>query len=208
MECSVARRMARCRDGADAWNDFGVPLVLFQFVFQEWEHRLKSFGQAMLPFRELGEDALIHPELKLGTWHVNHGVRESRRVVWSLAHKPENMVRMEMRNDHLRDLFRLDSGCRHIGDHRSGCRLKLTARAGVEENRFVAEFDQSDVERNGQNFIRDPRCSQRRLGFLNGHVLDKLWIMRFLPNAIVQDEPVDLTELERAEALASLRSLL
>src|SRR6266404_3875747 len=194
MECSVARRMARCRDGADAWNDFGVPLVLFQFVFEEWEHRLKSFGQAMLPFRELCEDALIHPELKLGAWHVNHGVRESRRVVRSLAHKPENMVWMEMRNDHPRDLFRLDSGCRHIGDHRSGCRLKLTACAGVEENRFVAELDQSDVERNGHDFIRDSRGSERRLGFLNGRVLDKPGVVRFLPYAVVQDEPLDLAE--------------
>src|SRR6266478_10248910 len=139
MECSVARRMARCRDGADAWNNFGVPLVLFQFVFQEWEHRPKSFGQAMLLFRELGEDALIHPELKLVARHVNHGVRESRRVVWSLAHKPENMVRMEMRNDHPRDLFRFDTGCRHIGDHRAGRGLKLTTGAGVEEDRLVAE---------------------------------------------------------------------
>src|SRR5712671_61113 len=208
MECSVARRMARCRDGADAWNEFGVALVLFQFVLQEWEHRLKSFGQAMLPFRELGEDALIHPELKLGTWHVNHGVRESRRVVWSLAHKPENMVRMEMRNDHLRDPFRLDTGCRHIGDHRSGCRLKLTARAGVEENRFVAELDQSDVERNRHDFICDPSGSECDLGFLNGHVLDKSGIVRLLPNAIIQDQPLDRTELERPKALAGLRSLL
>src|SRR5467141_449229 len=208
MECGVARRMARCRDGADAWNDFGVPLVLFQFVFEEWEHRLKSFGQAMLPFRELGEDALIHPELNLGAWHVNYGVRESRRVVWSFAHKPENMVRMEMRNDHPRDLFRLDTGCRHISDHRSGCRLKLTARAGVEENRFVAELEQGYVERNGHDFIRDPRGSQCGLGFLNGHVRDKRRIVGFLPNAIVQDEPLDLTELELPEALAGFRSLL
>src|SRR5437762_10140926 len=133
MECSVTRGMARCRDSADAWNDFGVPLVLSQFVFQQWKHRLKSPGQAMLPFRELGEDTLIHPELKLVAWDVNHGVRESRRVVWSSPHKPENVVRMEMRNEHPRDLFRLDAGCRHIGDHRSGCWLKLTASTGVEE---------------------------------------------------------------------------
>src|SRR6266481_5267398 len=208
MECSVARRMARCRDGADAWNDFGVPLVLFQFVFQEWEHRLKSFGQAMQPFRELGEDALIHPELKLGAWHVNHGVRESRRVVWSLAHKPEDMVRMEMRNDHPRDLFRLDSRCSHIGDHRSGRWLKLTARAGVEEHRFVAELDQSYVERNRHNFIRDPRGRQRGHGFLNRRVLDERRIVGLLPNAIVQDETLDFIELERPEALAGFRSLL
>jgi len=69
-----------------------------------------------------------------------------------------------MRNDHPCDLFRLDSGCLHIGDHRSGCRLKLTAGASVEENRFVAELHQSDVERNWHEFIRDPRGSQRRLG--------------------------------------------
>src|SRR6267154_556237 len=162
----------------------------------------------MLLFRELGEDALIHPELELVAWHVNHGVRESRRVVWSLAHKSKDMVRVEMRNDHLRDLFRLDTGCRHIGDHRSGGRLKLTARAGVEENRFVAELDQSDVERNGHDFIRDTRGSQRRLGFLNGRVLDKPGVVRFLPYAVVQDEPLDLAELERAEAFASLRPLL
>src|SRR5229473_1282541 len=202
MECSVARRMARCRDGADAWNDFGVPLVLFQLVFQEWKHRLKSLGQAMLLFRELGKDALIHPELELVGGHVNHRVPKSRRVVWSLAHKPKDMVRMEMRNDHPRDLFRLDTGCSHIGDHRSSRRLKLTTRAGVEENRFVAELDQRDVERNGHDFIRDPRGSQRSLGFLNGSVLDKPGVVRLLPNAIVQDEPLNLTELERAEALA------
>src|SRR6266436_1912487 len=100
----------------------------------------------MLLFRELGEDALIHPELILVAWHVNHGVRESRCVVRGPAHKSKDMVRMEMRNDHPRDLFRLDTGGRHIGDHRSGCRLKLTTRAGVEENRFFAELEQSDVE--------------------------------------------------------------
>src|SRR5882757_3805476 len=162
----------------------------------------------MLLLRKLGEDALIHPELILVAWHVNHGVRENRYVVRGLAHKPKDMIRMEMRNDHPRDLFRLDYGCRHIGDHRSGCRLKLTARAGVEKHRFVAELDQSDVERNGHDFIRDPRGSQRSLGFLNGCVLDKPRIVRFLPNTIVQDEALDLTEFERPEALASFRSLL
>src|SRR6266446_2542649 len=115
MECSMARRMAWRRDRADARNNLRIPLVLFQLVLQQWEHRLKSFGQAMLPFRELDEDALVHPELELVAWHVNHGVRESRRVVWSLAHKSKDMVRVEMRKDHARDLFRLDSGCRHIG---------------------------------------------------------------------------------------------
>src|ERR1700676_5650819 len=102
MECSVAWRMAWCCDGADAGNNLGGPLVLFQFVFQEREHRLKPFGQAMLLFRELGEDALIHPELVLVAWHVNHGVRENRCVVRGLAHKPKDMVRVEMRNDHSR----------------------------------------------------------------------------------------------------------
>src|SRR5882724_1773451 len=99
MECRMARCMARCGDGADARDNFGIPLVLFQLVFQEWEHRLKSFRQAMLPFGELGEDALIHPELILVAWHVNHGVRENRCIVGGLAHKPKDMVRMEMRND-------------------------------------------------------------------------------------------------------------
>src|SRR6267378_7184785 len=144
MKCGVARCMARCRDGADARNNFGVPLVLLQLVFQEGEHRLKPLGQAMLLFRELGEDALIHPELILVAWYVNHGVRESWFVVRGLAHQPKDMVRMEMRNDYPRDLFRFDTGCRHIGDHRAGCWLKLTARAGVEENRFFADLDQSD----------------------------------------------------------------
>src|SRR5258705_12799047 len=102
MECCMARRMTRCRNGTDARNNFCIPLVLFQFVFQEGEHRLKSFGQAMLLFRELGEDALIHPELELVAWHVNHGVRESWCVVGGLAHEPKDMVRMEMRNDHPR----------------------------------------------------------------------------------------------------------
>src|SRR5712672_642509 len=99
MECSVARRMARCRDGADARNNFGIPLVLFPLVFQEWKHRLQSFGWAMLLLRKRGEDALIHPELILVAWHVNHGVRENRYVVRGLAHKPKDMIRMEMRND-------------------------------------------------------------------------------------------------------------
>jgi hypothetical protein len=149
---------------------------------------------------------LAHPELELGAWHVNRGVGKDRCVVWGLAHKPKDMVRMEMRNDHARDLRRLDAGRSHIGDHRSGRGLKLTTRAGVEENRFVAELEQRYVERNGHDFIRDSHGSQCRLGFLNGHVLDKRRIVRFLPNAIVQDEALDLTELERSEALASLRS--
>src|SRR6267142_4886086 len=131
MKRSVARRMARCRDGADARNNFSFPFVLFQLVFQEWEHRLKPFGQAMLLFRELGEDALIHPELVLVAWYVNHGVRESWFVVRGLAHQPKDMVRMEMRNDYPRDLFRFDTGCRHIGDQRAGRWLQPTARAGA-----------------------------------------------------------------------------
>jgi hypothetical protein len=55
------------------------------------------------------------------------------------------MVRVEMRNDHSGDLFQLDSGCRHIGDHRSGSRLKLTVPADVEENRFGGRSDQPNA---------------------------------------------------------------
>src|SRR5712664_1560213 len=157
---------------------------------------------------EPGENGRVHPELELSAWHINRGVRKDRCVIRGLAHKSKDMVRMEMRNDHPRDLRRLDSGCSHIGDHRSGRRLKLTTRAGVEENRFVAELEQSYVKRNWHDFIRDPRGSQCGLSFLNGHVLDELGIVRFLPNAIVQDEPVDLIELEWPEALAGFRSLL
>jgi hypothetical protein len=91
------------------------------------------------------------------------------------------------------DLRRLDAGCSHIGDHRSSRRLKLTTRPGVEENRFVAELEQSYIERNRHDFIGDPRGSQCGFGFLNGHILDKRRIVRFFPNAIVQDEPIDLT---------------
>src|SRR5580692_8101802 len=106
----------RC-NRTDARNNFGIPFILFQFIFQEWEHRLKSFGQAMLLFGELSEDALIHPKRELGARHVNRGVRKDRYVVRGLAHKPKDMVWVEMRNDHLRDLRRLDASRGHIGDH-------------------------------------------------------------------------------------------
>src|SRR5258705_9194462 len=162
----------------------------------------------MLLLGKLGENAGVHPELELVAGHVNRGVGEGWCVVRGLAHKPEDMVRMEMRNDYLCDLRRLDAGCGHIGDHRSSRRLKLTTRAGVEENRFVAELEQSYVERNGHDFIRDPGSSQCGLGFLDGHVRDKRGIVRFLPNAVVQDEAVVLAELERPEAFAGFRSLL
>src|SRR5258705_5781994 len=148
----------------------------------------------MLALGELGENGRVHPELELGTWHVDRGVGKYRCVVRGLTHEPKDMVRMEMRDDHPCDLLRLNAGCSHIGDHRSGRRLKLTTRAGVEENRFVTELDQSYVKRNGHDFIRDPSGSQCRLGFLNGHVRDERRIVRFLPNAIVQDETLDLIE--------------
>src|SRR6267154_5050692 len=110
----------------------------------------------MPAFGEPGENGRIHPELELGTWHVNRSVGKDRCVVRGLAHKSKDMVRMEMRNDYPRDLRRLDAGCRHIGDHRSGRRLKLTTGAGVEENRFVAELEQSYIKWNGHDFVRYP----------------------------------------------------
>src|SRR5580693_9885048 len=100
----------------------------------------------MSAFGELGENARVHPELKLGAWHVNRGVGKDRCVVRGLAHKPKDMIRTEMRHDHPRDLRRLDAGCSHIGDHRSGRRLKLTTRADIEENRVVAELEQGYVK--------------------------------------------------------------
>src|SRR5713226_7003920 len=157
---------------------------------------------------EPGENGRVHPELELGARHIDSGVRKDRCVVRGLAHKSEDMVWMEMRNDYPRNLCGLDSGCSHIGDHGSGRRLKLTTRAGVEENRVVAELDQSYVKRNGHDFIRNPSGSQCGLGFLNGHVRDERRIMRFLPNAIVQDATLDLVELEWPEPLAGFRSLL
>jgi hypothetical protein len=51
--------------------------VPFQLVFEQREHRLKPFGQAMLLFWELGEGALIHPELVRVAWHVNRSVRKT-----------------------------------------------------------------------------------------------------------------------------------
>src|SRR4029077_15783063 len=203
----MAWRMAWCRDGVDARNNLGIPLVLLQLVLEEWEHRLKPLRQAMLLFGQFSENARIHPEVELVAGHVNRGLGEDRRIVGGLAHEPEDMVRMEMRNNYPRNLLRPDAVCSHICDHRSRRGLKLTTRAGVEENRFFAEFEQGYVERNRHDVISGPRGGQCSLGFLNGNTSNKGRIVRLFPNAIVQDEPVILAQLERPEALTGFRSL-
>jgi hypothetical protein len=150
----------------------------------------------------------LHPPFQLDSRNDDLRLRERLRI-GVLCHQPEDMIRVEMRDDDGLDVFCVEARGSHALREQPCFRTPgLSATSPrIDKHEPPAGSDCEHGKRYREKRIRQTAGLELCLGLLDGDTLDEVLILRLLPDAVIKREHLDVADLVLLEARAG-RDLL
>ncbi len=163
----------------------------FRFTFDQpeilpvGEDRLNAGAERLARLGQLLHAPRFGPPTVLGGTNDQFSVGIVGGVS-AFLHQAEDVVGMEVRDQHGADLGGIDPGALQIIGQADRGRLPLTdAGAGIDHDQPIADLQHNDGQGNRHIVGGHAGLRQRGLGLVDAGVLDEGGVVRFLPNAVI-----------------------